>query len=138
MDRHTHGPNGEYIALDSDVAETAEVAEAATDVAETTAAADVEVAEIEAERDVELAKIGVEREQVYSDSRVAELEGRIRGMEEVLERIAPPEPEPVDSAPVVVEAPPEPEVEPETAPAPSPEPDGEPKKKSKGFWGPYQ
>lgn len=137
MDRHTHGPNGEYIPIDGDAVETAEVAEAATEVAETTAAADVEIAKVEAERDVELAKIDVEREEVWQESRVARLEGEIAGMREVLERIAPPEPEPAEPVePVVVEPPAEPEPEP-VAPAPEPAPQPKGKKKA-GFWDGYQ
>ncbi|GAA0287238.1 hypothetical protein GCM10009527_098190 [Actinomadura nitritigenes] len=135
MDRHTHGPNGEYIPISDDVAETAEVAEAATEVAETTAAADVEVAQIEAERDVELARINVQAEEIWQEGRVARLEGEIAGMREVLERIAPPEPEPApEPEPVVVEPAPEPEP---VAPAPEPAPQPKGKKKA-GFWDGYQ
>src|SRR6266487_771016 len=80
-----------------------------TDVVEEVVAADaaVSIAEIEAERDVTLAKINAGNEKVWQEGRVAELEGQLLGMKEILDRLnaPPPEPEPV---PVVVAPEPEP------------------------------
>jgi hypothetical protein len=68
------------------------------------AEAAVAIAEIEAGRDVKLAQINAGTEEAWRDARIAELQGELNGMKEMLERLMPPEPEPV---PVVVEAPPE-------------------------------
>ncbi|MEU9022332.1 hypothetical protein [Actinomadura sp. NPDC048394] len=135
---HTHGPNGEILPVDPDAVAAGEVAEAATEVAQTTAAADVQVAEIEAARDVELARIDVEREEVWQEGRVARLEGELAGIRETLDKLTQPPAEP-EPDPVVVEAPPEPAPEPEpaAAPAPAPEPEQPKGKKKPGFWGPY-
>lgn len=128
MSEHVHGPDGQMIPTDAPQAE----ADAATQVAETAAGAEVEIAKVNARRDVAVAEIGLQREQLWQEGRVAELEGEVRGMRKILDKIMPaPEPE---GEPVVIEAPPEPVEQ----VAPAPEPDAgppEPKKKSKGFWG---
>ena len=131
MEPHTHGPNGEWIPLDGPPAEPAEVAETAAD-------AEVEVAKIHAKRDVELAKIDVQREEMWQEGRVAELEGRVRGMQEILDRLQPsepPAPEPgPEPEPIVIEEPPAPAEPVEPPPAPVEENPPPRKKKSGIAW----
>ena len=93
---------------------------------------DVEIAAIEAETAVKVAKI--EADAVDDDLRaeVENLRGEMRGMREMLERLAPPEPEP---EPVVVPVPEPAPAEPEVA-AP-PEADNKPAKtpeRRRGFF----
>jgi hypothetical protein len=89
----------------------ADAAEVSEESIETVSEAAVEIAQIEAERDVKIAQLDIKREEVWQEGRVTELEGEIRGMRELLDRLAPePEPEP---EPVVIVAEPEPEPEPE-------------------------
>ena len=98
---------------------------------------DVKIAEIEAAASIELEKLWTEQEGMRLDSEVQELRGEVRGMREILDRLAPPEPDPPD-APVVITPPPEPE--PVTEPVPGP-PDTGPatkSKKSSGWWDGYQ
>jgi len=83
---------------------------------EPAAEAAVEVARIEAKRDVDVAKIEARVEDDEMVLRMAALEGEIKGMRELLDRVAPPEPEPEpEPEPVIVEpepaAPPPPEGE---------------------------
>lgn len=98
---------------------------------------DVKIAKIEAEASVEREKIWTEQRGLDLEHEVGELRGELRGMREVLDRVAPepgPEPEPV---PVVVEPPapgPEPEV-PLPPPAPGPGPEA---KKQRGWWDDYK
>lgn len=113
-------------------AESAEVlAEGAEGVAHEEARGDVRVAEIEAEAAVELAKIDAKVQAGWQEARVAELEGQVTGMREIIERLtAPPEP-PAEPAPapvteVVDDGPPPPDEK--TAAPPKPP-------KSKGWWG---
>lgn len=84
-------------------------------VAEEITDASVEIAKIEATRDVTIAKVEAGVAETELESRLSELEGEIRGMREVLDRIAPePDPEP-EPAPVVVQevaSEPEPELPP--------------------------
>ncbi|HLK00481.1 MAG TPA: hypothetical protein VKU39_11310 [Streptosporangiaceae bacterium] len=108
------------------------VAEGVAGAAHEEARADVEVARIEGETAVELAKLDIKREEIWQETRVAELEGQVSGMREILDRLtAPPEPPPA----------PEPEPEPEIADDGPPPPDDKPApappapKKSKGWWG---
>jgi len=65
------------------------------------AEAEVKVAQIGADRDVELAKEATRAAETWQESRVAELEGEVRGMRTVLDRIAPPEPDPAEELPPV-------------------------------------
>ena len=85
--------------------------------AENTVEADVEIARIEGDTAVKIAKIEAGVAEDMMESRVAALEGELRGMREALDRIAPepqPEPQPEPApAPVVIE---EPEPEPEMPP----------------------
>jgi len=135
---HTHGPAGEYVPVEQPAEDAAAVADAATEVAETTADADVKIAKINADLGRDLAAADLKREEMWQERRVAELEARVAAQQELIDRLAPPEPaaaEPVVIAPAA-------EPEPETAPAPPPaedkgagaEPEAEPKKK-RGFWG---
>lgn len=87
---------------------------------------DVKIAEIEAEASIEREKIWTEQRGLDLESEVQELRGELRGMREVLDRVAPPEPEP-PAAPVVVAPPAAPEPEPAPVPAP---PADEPKTKA--------
>lgn len=97
----------------------------------------VEIAEIEATRDVKLAQISAGTEEAWRDARIAELEGQMRGMREMLDRLTPPAPEP-DPEPVpVVVTEPEPEPVPVgTAPEPPPvvEPVTTKTKKASPWW----
>lgn len=83
------------------------------EVAEVAGEAAVKIAEIEANRDITLAKVAVKAEDSADAARIAELEGRLRGIEETLDRIAPPAPS--------AETMPEPEVMLMDPPAPEPE-----------------
>lgn len=68
----------------------------------------VEIAKVEADRDITLAKIAVKAEETGDTARIAELEGRLRGIEEMLDRLAPPAPAeeiPAEPEVVVVDAP---------------------------------
>lgn len=101
---------------------------------EPAAAAEVEIARIEADRDVAVARIGAKVEEGWQEQRIAELEGRLAGMQEIIEQLTPdPEPEPV---PVVIEAP-EPDpvtTEPTTTAPPIVEPEPAKKRKGNPFW----
>src|SRR2546430_15603827 len=77
---------------------------AETEAAETAADATVEIARIEADRDVTLAKVHAKTEESWQETRVAELEGKLAGMQELLDRLNPPEPHP-EPRPVIVEPP---------------------------------
>jgi hypothetical protein len=75
-------------------------------IAEEEAAAVVRVAEIESKRDVTLARIAAGVAEDEMESRVAMLEGELRGMREALDRLVPPAPEAeAVPEPVVVETP---------------------------------
>lgn len=88
------------------------VIEEAVDV-EPVAEANVEIARIEADRDIKVAKIERGMMADEMEIRLAEVEGNLRGMREVLDALVnPPAPEP---APIVIEEP-EPEVEMEIPP----------------------
>ncbi|MDB5910930.1 MAG: hypothetical protein JWP34_5044 [Massilia sp.] len=131
---HTHGPSGEII-----VQSPADIGPAAAEVeaVEVVAEADVEIAKVNADRDVALAKIDIKREELWQEGRVQQLEGEIRGMREMLDKLVPePEPAP-DPAPVIVAADPGPEDD--IAPAPAPDLTEQPAepKKAKGYWGGY-
>ena len=107
------------------------IAEGAEGAAHEEARADVEVAKVQAEAAVELAKIDAKVQAGWQEARVAELEGTVAGMREVLAGLtAPPDPpaDPPAAAPteVVDDGPPPPD---QTAPAAPKE------KKSKGWWG---
>jgi hypothetical protein len=122
-----HHPEETAAAAEVEAAEV--IAEVAADAVHEEARADVEVAKIEGETAIELRKIDAKIEAGWQEARVAELEGQVSGMREILNQLtAPPEPPPAPE-PVTVEEPaPEP-------PAPEPSPAPEPKKKSKGWWG---
>lgn len=120
-----------------ELAEAAASAEAAGDladgaeaVAKAEGSAGVRVAEIEAEAAVELAKINAKVEAGWQEARVAELEGQVAGMREIMTRLtAPPDPPPApepEPAEVIEDEPPAPEEKPAPPPA---------QKKSKGWWG---
>lgn len=81
--------------------EPGESARAEETVTEEVASATVEVARIEADRDVKVAKISAGVAEVEVESRLAEVEGQLRGMREALDRLVPEVPEP-DPEPVVV------------------------------------
>ena len=107
------------------------IADGAEGAAEHEAKADVRVAEIEAGAAVELAKINAKVEAGWQEARVAELEGQVTGMREIIERLtAPPEPpaEPPAAPPVEVidDGPPPPDENPAPPKAAG--------KKSKGWW----
>ncbi len=111
--------------------EAAEVlAEGAEGAAHEEGKADVEVAKVEADRDVEVARINAKVEAGWQEARVAELEGKLSGMSEVLDRLVnPAAPEPAPE-PVAVEPAEDEPPAPEEKPAPP-----VPPKKSKGWWG---
>lgn len=125
-----HHPEAVEAAAEIEAAEA--MADGAEGAAHEVARADVEVAKVEAERDVEVARINAKVEAGWQEARVAELEGQVSGMREVLDRImnppAPdPEPEPEPVAVAVDDGPPAPEQQ-QAPPA-------APKQKSKGWWG---
>lgn len=96
---HTHDEFGNVVYAAP--AET-EPAVAEVEAVEVAADADVEIARIQADTEVKLAKEATKREELWQESRVAELEGQMRGMREMLEKLIPePEPEP-EPAPVVI------------------------------------
>jgi hypothetical protein len=67
------------------------------------AEAEVRIAEVQADRDIKIAKIEAGVTEDITESRLAELEGQVRGMREVLDRIAPaPEPEPAPAPEPVI------------------------------------
>lgn len=111
--------------------------EKVADVVETEAVveATVEIARIEADRDVTLAKVNARVEEGWQEQRIAELEGRLSGMQEMLDRLTPePEPDP-EPVPLVVTPPPEPLIEePEVQPPPIVEPAVGKKAKGNAFW----
>ena len=108
------------------------LAEGAEGAAHEEAHADVRVAEIEAEAAVELAKINAKVEAGWQEARVAELEGQVSGMREIIDRLAaPPEPPEPEPAP----APAEPADDGPPPPAETTESKPAPEKKSKGWWG---
>lgn len=94
---------------------------------------DVKIAEIEADARVETEKLWTGQRAQELESEVSALRGELRGMREVLDQFAPPEPVPAE--PVVIPVP-------EPAPAPA-EPAAalpettppKPEKKSRGYWG---
>jgi hypothetical protein len=93
---------------------------------------DVEIARIEAEASVAREELWTQQEGLRLESQVDELRGEIRGMREVLDRIAPPEPEP---QPVVVPIPPaEPPESADPVAGPPPVESGPPKGKKKSGW----
>lgn len=124
LDHHPHEEAPEVQAAEV-------IADGAEGAAEHEAHADVRVAEIEAEAAVELARINAKVEAGWQEARVAELEGQVSGMREIIDRLtAPPEP-PAQTAPA-----PAPEVIEEEAPPPAEKPaPPAPAKKSKGWWG---
>lgn len=97
---------------------------------------DVAIAEINAATEVRLAQEATKREESWNESRVAELEGRVRGMQEVLDRLVPPEPAPEpEPEPVPVPVPVEPE---DGTPAPpETKPEKSAGKSGGGWWGSY-
>lgn len=127
MEDHTHDAEGRIVITPPEPIEPVDP----TPAVEVAAGADVEVAKIQAERDIALAKLSNKQAEMWQESRVAEIEARMLGMQEALDRLAPPPPEPV----VVTQ---EPEPEPEAAPAPEPvdQPAEEKPPKSTGFFGP--
>jgi hypothetical protein len=72
---------------------------------------DVKIAEVEAAAQVETAKIHAAEGDEEMRAELERLRGEMSGMREILDRLAPPEPEP--EATVVVADPPAPEPEPE-------------------------
>lgn len=108
--------------------------------AEAVTEAAVEIAKVEAERDVTLAKIAAKADESADTTRIAELEGRLRGIEEMLDRLAPPAPA-EDAAPepeVVLMDPPAPEPEVSETPVEPPPIVDTPAPKAKrrnAFWG---
>lgn len=122
-----HHPELAEAAAEIDTAEV--IAEGAADAAHEEHRADVEVAQIEADAAVELARINAKVEAGWQEARVAELEGQVAGMREIIGRLTePPEPPPAPD-------PPEPEVIEEEPPPPEEEPPPPAPKKSKGWWG---
>lgn len=98
---------------------------------------DVKIAEIEAAASIEREKLWTEQEGMRLDSEVQELRGEVRGMREILDRLAPPDPGPAD-APVVITEPAAPD--PPAEPVPGP-PDISPVPKTKkpsGWWDGYR
>lgn len=108
------------------------LAEGAEGAAEAEAGADVAVAAIEGETAIELAKIDAKVQAGWQEARVAELEGQVSGMREIIGRLTAP-PEPADPPP----GPPAPPVDVVDEPPPpgdNPAP-VKAEKKSKGWWG---
>lgn len=106
------------------------LAEGAENVAHEEARGDAEVARIEGETAIQLAKINAKVEAGWQEARVAELEGQVSGMREIIDRLtAPPEPDPAPApAPV-------PDVAEDEAPPPEDKPaPPAAKKKSGGWW----
>lgn len=109
------------------------IAEGAEGAAHEEGRAGVRVAEIEAEAAVELAKIDAKVQAGWQEARVAELEGQVSGMREIIERLtAPPEP-PAEVAPAPVAEPAEDGPPPPAESGPV-APKTEKKKKSGGWW----
>lgn len=123
-----HHPEAIEAAAEVEAAEV--IADGVEGAAQHEARADVEVAKVEAERDVEMARINAKVEAGWQEARVAELEGQVSGMREIIDRLTapPPAPEPAP-APAVEPAGDEP-----PAPEDKPAPPVPPKKKS-GWWG---
>jgi hypothetical protein len=93
---------------------------------------DVEIAAIEADTAVKVAKIETEQRDDDLRAEVEELRGEMRGMREVLDRLAPPAP--AEPEPIVVPVPePAPAPEPEAAPPAETEPHHKPPVK-RGFF----
>jgi hypothetical protein len=94
---------------------------------------DVKIAEIEAAAGIEREKLWTEQEKARMDGELEELRGELRGMREVLDRIAPePEPEP---EPVIIPAPePAAEPEPEVTAPPEEKPAPKAAEKKRGFF----
>jgi hypothetical protein len=111
--------------------------EAAVVETEVAGEAAVEIATIEADRDIALARIAAKAEETEDQRRIAGLEGEMRGMREMLERLMPPEPEPEpEPVPVVVQADPEPVVDDQGAtPPPIVEPLPSRKASKSAWWG---
>jgi hypothetical protein len=128
MDNHRHGEDG-YIVYEAPDDTSPAVAE--VEAVEVVAVADVEIAKVNAERDIALAKIGVKRDELWQEGRIAELEGELTGMREMLAKLMP-EPEPAP-APVVVSAPAVFDDEPEIDEPPVVENKPPAQKKSKGI-----
>lgn len=98
---------------------------------------DVKIAEIEAAAGIEREKLWTAQEKLRLDSEVQELRGEVRGMREILDRLAPPEPDPAEEPPPVpVVVAPDLPADDEDVPAP-----GETKKKAPksggGYWDGY-
>ncbi|HEY1622130.1 MAG TPA: hypothetical protein VGG25_31220 [Streptosporangiaceae bacterium] len=97
---------------------------------------DVKIAEIEAEASIKREEMYTAQEALRLESRVDELQGKVDGMREVLETVAPSEP---PAPPAVIPAPvPLPELAADPTPPP---PELESKSKSKkaaGYWDKYQ
>lgn len=96
---------------------------------------DVAIAQIEAAASIEREKIWTEQQALALEADREELRGELRGMREVLDRLAPPAPEAAAPPAVPVPVPVQPEPEetaavPETGTRP-------PKKDSGGFWNGY-
>lgn len=91
--------------------------------AEPAAEANVEIARIEGETAVQMAKISAKSDEVWRDSRIAELEGENRGLREALDALQPAEVEPVtepaEVEPVLIEETPD-DVVPVESPEPAP------------------
>jgi hypothetical protein len=133
MDDHTHGEDGHVIISEPSPAE------AEAEAVETVASAEVETTKILADRDVTIARIeaGVEKDALATD--VEAMKAELRGMREVLDRLAPapePMPEPEPAAPVIIDTP---EPAPDMAPAVADHQDDDKRKPahgmSKGWFG---
>jgi hypothetical protein len=99
---------------------------------------DVKIAEIEAGASIEREKIWTEQRGLDLIAEVEQQRGEIKGMREVLDRVAPAPPDPEqEAAPEIV---PVPEATPPAEPvAAPPETESKPKeKKNAGWWDGYQ
>ena len=98
---------------------------------------DVRIAEIDAAASIEREKLYTEQRGMELEADVQSLRGELRGMREVLDRLAPPEPEPIVPEPVMMPVP-----DPEPEPGPAAPPETEPRKdagnKGGGWWGGYR
>lgn len=96
---------------------------------------DVAIAEIEAAASIERERIWTEQQALALEADREELRGELRGMREVLDRLAPPAPDPAPApaavpVPAAVREPEAVDAPPETAPARA-------KKSGGGFWDGY-
>jgi hypothetical protein len=116
----------------AEVAAAELIAEGAEGAAHEEGLAGVEVARIEADRDVEVARIQAKVEAGWQEARVAELEGKVSGMQEVIGRLTEPPAAPADPPPAppveVVDGGPPPPDETKTEPPRT-------EKKPRGWWG---